>query len=84
MGCCCLHKSSIRVVFLIIFYIIYIIIGAAIFSALEYDNEQNLIDDLRQKRRLFLNNRTCINGMSSHVQIAAKKFHDFLSSYACL
>jgi hypothetical protein len=48
---------------LIIFYVIYIIIGAAVFSALEYENEQNLIEDLKNKRRAFLSNRTCISGI---------------------
>ncbi len=60
---CNLEKSSIRLGFLCVFYIIYLIIGAAIFSALEYDNEQDLITDLKLKRSQFLRNKTCISGM---------------------
>lgn len=57
-----MEKSTIRLLVLVVFYIIYLLIGAAIFSAIEYKNEQNLINDLKQKRAQFLSkNQACIN-----------------------
>ena len=57
-----MNKSTIRLLVLCVFYLIYLLIGAAIFSAIEYSNEQDLINQLKEQRQKFLQNNSCING----------------------
>lgn len=38
---------------MIVFYLVYLFIGAAIFSSIEYSNEKEIIDDLKSKRQQF-------------------------------
>ena len=58
-----MNKTTIRLLVLCVFYLIYLLLGAAIFSAIEYPNEQGLITQLREKRLKFLQNySSCVNG----------------------
>jgi hypothetical protein len=59
---CRMEKSTIRLLALCIFYLIYLLIGAAIFSAIEYSNEQDLINELKETRQKFLSENNCLNG----------------------
>lgn len=58
-----IRKPTIRLFALCAFYLIYLFIGAAIFSFIEYSNEQEIIENLKIKRAEFLlNNKACLNG----------------------
>ncbi len=60
---CYIHKTTIRLFGLCVFYLLYLFIGAAIFSAIEYSNEKAIIDNLKSKRQEFLQKHSaCING----------------------
>lgn len=60
---CKISQVTIRLFGLCAFYVVYLFIGAAIFSAIEYENEENLINELKLKRQEFLSkNRQCLNG----------------------
>ncbi len=61
MACCSLSSASLRLCGLFAFYIIYLCIGAAVFSAIEYDNEKKIIELVQTKRREFLErNKKCL------------------------
>ena len=57
-----MNKSTVRLLVLCVFYLIYLLIGAAIFSAIEYSNEKDLITELQEQRQKFLQSNQCING----------------------
>lgn len=55
-------QTTYRLCGLCIFYLIYLFIGAAIFSAIEYTNEKEMINQLKTKRHEFLQrNKKCLN-----------------------
>lgn len=57
-----IKKPTIRLFALCTFYLIYLFIGAAIFSSIEYSNEQEIIENLKTKRAEFLlKNKPCLN-----------------------
>ena len=63
---CSVSQTTVRLCGLCVFYLIYLFIGAAIFSSLEYANEKSLIDELKTKRQQFLlKNKPCLNGKSN-------------------
>ncbi|KAM3591826.1 uncharacterized protein V6R79_007981 [Siganus canaliculatus] len=55
------HKSSLNFALLIVAYILYLIIGAGIFSAIELPYEHELRRELVEARQDFLNNNTCVS-----------------------
>lgn len=56
-------QTTVRLLGLCVFYLIYLFIGAAVFSAIEYSNERDLIEELKTKRLEFLQrNKKCLNG----------------------
>lgn len=55
-----LSKSNIRLAILTAFYILFLIIGASIFSAIEAPQEINIIRNLKTKRAKFLREHTCL------------------------
>ena len=58
-----LKKSDIRVIVLSAFYVLYLVIGASIFSAIEGPEERTLIKQLRRTRNRFLHtNKACVTG----------------------
>ena len=59
-----IEKPSVRLIGLCVFYVLYLIIGAAIFSAIEFQNEKNIIDNLKLKRQAFLTkHQKCLTGI---------------------
>lgn len=58
-----MKKSNIRVCVLFGFYILYLVIGAAIFSAIEGPEERQKVKALKKIRSRFLqNNKECLSG----------------------
>lgn len=55
------HQSALNFALLITAYILYLIIGAGIFSAIELPYEQQLREELRAARQDFLDNNTCVS-----------------------
>ncbi|XP_028331299.1 potassium channel subfamily K member 1-like [Gouania willdenowi] len=69
LGCssdCCArlayrHQSSLSFWLLVAGYVLYLVIGAGIFSAIELPYESQLLREVRAARRDFLSNNTCVS-----------------------
>ena len=58
-----LQKSNVRLIFLSAFYVFFLLVGAAIFSAIEGPIEQRRLRQLLAVREKFLQNRRdCLSG----------------------
>lgn len=58
-----ISKNTWRLFGFCVFYLLYLFIGAAIFSAIEYSNEKDIIENLKAKRQeFFTKHRMCLNG----------------------
>ena len=58
-----MRKSNVRLIVLSGFYILYLVIGASVFSAIEGPQERELIKELKEQRNDFLKNRhQCLSG----------------------
>lgn len=69
-----LSKSTIRIFGLCAFYLLYMFIGAAIFSSIEYPNEKQIIDKLKARRHEFLQkHKSCLNGNLKRLKKISKK-----------
>ncbi|KAG8193361.1 hypothetical protein JTE90_022989 [Oedothorax gibbosus] len=55
-----LSKSNVRLMLLTAFYLLFLVIGASIFSAIEAPIEIDIIRDLRNERAKFLSDHTCL------------------------
>lgn len=55
------HQSLLNFTLLIVAYILYLIVGAAIFSAIELPYEHELRQELKAARQEFLSNNTCVS-----------------------
>lgn len=55
------YQSALNFALLITAYILYLIIGAGIFSAIELPYEEQLREELRAARQDFLDNNTCVS-----------------------
>ncbi|KAG7507358.1 potassium channel subfamily K member 1-like [Solea senegalensis] len=55
------HRTALTFALLIVGYILYVTIGAGIFSAIEMPYEQELRAELKAARRDFLNDNTCVS-----------------------
>ncbi|XP_075948987.1 potassium channel subfamily K member 1-like [Anarhichas minor] len=55
------HQSALNFALLVVGYILYLIIGAGIFSAIEQPYEQELREELKAARQDFLSNNTCVS-----------------------
>nr|XP_040032283.1 potassium channel subfamily K member 1-like [Gasterosteus aculeatus aculeatus] len=55
------HRSTLNFALLIAGYVLYLLAGAGIFSAIERPYEQDLRDELMATRRDFLSNNTCVS-----------------------
>lgn len=55
-----LNRSSLRTLLLLAFYLLFLVLGASIFSAIEGPKEVERILDLRNSRRTFLKNHQCV------------------------
>lgn len=57
-----LNRSTARLLVLASFYILFLVLGAAIFSAIEGPEEAQRVKQLRQLRRDFLLDHKCVRG----------------------
>lgn len=55
------HQSSLNFALLFVAYIVYLVVGAGIFSAIELPYERELRQELVAARRDFLSNNTCVS-----------------------
>lgn len=55
------HQSSVNFTLLVLGYIVYLVVGAWVFSALELPYEQELRKELVAARQDFLSNNTCVS-----------------------
>ncbi|XP_061173940.1 potassium channel subfamily K member 1-like isoform X2 [Saccostrea echinata] len=55
-----LRKSTIRLLALAVFYLLYLVIGASVFSAIEGPQERELIKNVKKLRSQFLTDNTCL------------------------
>ena len=51
-----LAKSNTRLLVFFCFYIMFLIIGASIFSAIEAPREIRMINEIRHQKKVFMNN----------------------------
>ena len=58
-----LRKSTIRLLVLTLFYLLYLVIGASVFSAIEGPQERQLIKNVKKLRSDFLADNTCLTGI---------------------
>lgn len=58
-----LRKSTIRLLALALFYLLYLVIGASVFSAIEGPQERELIKNVKKLRSDFLTDNTCLTGI---------------------
>ena len=56
-------KSNVRLLSYTVLYLVFLVLGAAIFSAIEAPEETEMIRYIRRRREQFLSNFTCITGM---------------------
>ena len=54
-----------RMVLIALAYILYLFLGATIFSAIEHPIEGQMIEDLQTKKKEFLDNHECVKGKIS-------------------
>ncbi len=64
-----LSKSNIRVILLSSFYILYLVIGGAIFSAIEGPAEREIVQALKSTRQKFLTDHKCMTGIYKRFNI---------------
>jgi len=57
-----LNRSTARLLVLSAFYILFLVLGAAIFSAIEGPEETQRVRQLRQLRKEFLLDNECVSG----------------------
>lgn len=64
-GCCARfaerHRSSLNFALLVLAYVLYLLLGAWVFSAIELPYEQELRRELVAVRRDFLGNNSCVS-----------------------
>lgn len=56
-----IRKSTVRLLVLSAFYILYVVIGASVFSAIEGPRERELVDHVREVRKRFLEENKCLS-----------------------
>ncbi len=56
-------RSTVRLIYLVLFMIGYLLLGAVVFSALESPSEEDLKSHVHRKRREFMGNHTCVPGI---------------------
>lgn len=57
-----LAKSNVRLLTYLVLYLIFLLLGAAIFSAIEFPDETKMMRALRNRREKFLKDFPCISG----------------------
>ena len=54
-----------RILVLVLVYLIYLFLGATVFSAIEHPIERKMLKDLENKKAEFLGKNKCIKGQVS-------------------
>ena len=60
-------ESNVRLGGYFIFYLVFVILGAAIFSAIEAPEEIERIKDLKRERMKFLTDHPCVTGKVNYI-----------------
>uniref|UniRef100_UPI00358F695B potassium channel subfamily K member 1 n=1 Tax=Myxine glutinosa TaxID=7769 RepID=UPI00358F695B len=60
-------RSTLYFVVLVVFYLVYLLLGAAVFSAIEQPYEQKIRQDLRLLKQIFLQENPCLKEKSLEV-----------------
>jgi hypothetical protein len=58
-----MERGNLRFVVLIVIYIFYLAIGAAIFSSIEGPYENRVVSNLKEKRNAFLARNPCVSDL---------------------
>lgn len=74
-----LRKSTIRLLALALFYLLYLVIGASVFSAIEGPQERELIKNVKKLRSDFLTDNTCLTGIMPLFNLLSKSRHLLIS-----
>ena len=61
-GAFSLRRSNVRLIVLGLFYVLFLVVGAAVFGAIEGPGEESLVEDTRRERNKFLTNHGCVSG----------------------
>ena len=67
------ESSAARFTSLLLLFIVYLLMGATIFSNIEGPVEQERIEDLRRQRAQFLRDHSCVSGKQSHREKNSRK-----------
>ncbi len=70
-----IRKSNIRLCIFVIFLLVYLTLGAFIFSLIERPLEDVLKSNIRKSRMEFLDINKCISGMLNFSQILLHTMH---------
>nr|CAD7597039.1 unnamed protein product [Timema genevievae] len=62
------RRSSALLLVYVMFYLVYLVTGGLVFTAMEAPEEQKLQNMLSKSRRLFLDNYPCVSGRVSWIQ----------------
>lgn len=55
-------SSAWRIILLIFFYVLFLVLGSAVFSAIEGPEEVERVREIRELRQNFLLNHPCVSG----------------------
>jgi hypothetical protein len=78
-----LARSTLRLVLLTLFYLVFLVIGASIFSAIESPGEISMIKDVADVRRNFIDNHGCMSGEAPYLlPTTSLPYATFLYSYS--
>ena len=58
-----------RLLVIILVYLLYLFLGATIFSAIEHPIERDMIKDLEEERSKFLKENSCVQGTNNLVSL---------------
>lgn len=65
-----LRRSNIRLLVYAAFYILYLVIGASVFSAIEGPKERSLVKELKQQRhQFFQDHQSCMTGETLYLTV---------------
>ena len=58
-----------RLLVIILVYLLYLFLGATIFSAIEHPIERDMIKDLEEERSKFLKENSCVQGTNNMISL---------------
>ena len=81
LSVCRMDKCCWRLLALLLVYLLYLVLGAAVFSAIEAPIETEVVDSLREKREQFLEKHKSCGGGAGEVKIDLTWFCQILENY---